>query len=240
MNNYSLRLWALLLVVMAALGPRAACAQVYDPTNPNANNPAVPKTIRPDTARVRKPTAAAKRKKAAEDSVRRTETLFGFRVTRPAKAGYLALVPGLGQIYNRRWWKLPIVYGGVGTVVGILIFEQKGFNEYTHAAELLADPAVAAKPLPNPDLGARAGRERSAASIQNGIVFYRHYRDAFILYTGVAYGIQILDAIVDAHLHSFDVSDDLTLRWQPTLLPVPGPVGGLPIAPGMAVALHFK
>lgn len=241
MSKYLPPLTALLLMFIAALGPRVGRAQVpFDPSNPNANNPAVPRTVRPDTARVRKPTAADKRKKAADDSVRRTEKLFGFRVTRPAKAGYLALVPGLGQVYNRRWWKLPIVYGGVGTVIYILAFEQRGFTEYTNAAYLLTSPAISIKPLPNPDLGPRAGRERTPDAIQNGIVFYRHYRDAFILYTGVAYGIQILDAIVDAHLHSFDVSDDLTLRWQPTLLPVPGPAVGLLLSPGVVVALHFK
>ncbi len=247
MNKSLPRLAALLLLVLgAALGPRPARAQVpFDPTNPNANNPAVPKTIRPDTARVRKPTLADKRKKAAADSVRRTEKLFGFRVTRPAKAGYLALVPGLGQIYNRRWWKLPLVYGGVGTVVGILVFYQRALNEYSNASKLLlGDPVnhVPGNPtlIGNAALGPRAGQERTADGIQNGIVFYRHYRDGFILYTGVAYGIQVLDAIVDAHLHSFDVSDDLTLRWQPTLLPVPGPAAGPAVAPGMAVALHFK
>ncbi len=241
MNKSLPRLTALLLLVLGALvAPQAVRAQVYDPTNPNAINPAAPRTVRPDTARVRKPTAADKRKKAAGDSVRRTERLFGFRVTRPAKAGYLALVPGLGQIYNRRWWKLPLVYGGVGTVVGILIYEQQGLNDYVNAANSLAtDPVVRSTPLPNPAFG-RASREISPDGIQNGIVFYRHYRDAFILYTGVAYGIQVLDAIVDAHLHSFDVSDDLTLRWQPTLLPVPGSGTVLPTAPGVAVALHFK
>ncbi len=247
MSKYLPPLTALLLMFIAALGPRVGRAQVpFDPSNPNANNPAVPRTVRPDTARVRKPTAADKRKKAADDSVRRTEKLFGFRVTRPAKAGYLALVPGLGQVYNRRWWKLPIVYGGVGTVVGILVFEQRGLNEYSKASKvLLGDPDNKVPPDPTAignigKLGPRAGKERTPDAIQNGIVFYRHYRDAFILYTGVAYGIQILDAIVDAHLHSFDVSDDLTLRWQPTLLPVPGPAVGLHLSPGVVVALHFK
>lgn len=245
MNKSLPRLTALLLLVLgAALGPRPARAQVpFDPTNPNANNPAVPKTIRPDTARVRKPTLADKRKKAAADSVRRTEKLFGFRVTRPAKAGYLALVPGLGQIYNRRWWKLPLVYGGLGTVAGILIFYQRGLNDFVRSADSLAvsrDPKFHNAPFPNSNLWGQAKAVNLPTGIDNGIFFYRHYRDGFILYTAAAYGIQVLDAIVDAHLHSFDVSDDLTLRWQPTLLPVPGPAAGLAVAPGLAVALHFK
>ncbi len=242
MKKSLLRLAALLLLVLgAALAPHAVRAQVpFDPLNPNANNPAVPKITRPDTARIRKPTLADKRKKAADDSVRRTEKLFGMRVTRPAKAGYLALVPGLGQIYNRRWWKLPIVYGGIGTVAGILVFYQQHLNDYVSASNsLITDTAFSRKPLPNPNLPGQAGKELTAAGIQNGIVFYRHYRDGFILYTALTYGITILDAIVDAHLKSFDVSDDLTLHWQPTLLYVPSPTG-LPIVPGLAVAMHFK
>ncbi|AMJ66685.1 DUF5683 domain-containing protein [Hymenobacter sp. PAMC 26628] len=241
MNTSLLRFAALLLLVLgAAWGPRAARAQVLDPTNPNVVNPAAPPVVRPDTARIRKPTLADKRKKNAEDSLRRTETLFGMRVTPPAKAGYLALVPGLGQIYNRRWWKLPLVYAGLGTVAGILIFEQQALTEYSNASNLLqTDSAVRAKPFPNAALGPRAGKEISADAIQNGIVFYRHYRDGFIFYTGIVYGLQVLDAIVDAHLKTFDVGDDLTLHWQPTMLWAPG-APGVPVVPGVAVALHFK
>ncbi|WP_140465809.1 DUF5683 domain-containing protein [Hymenobacter nivis] len=236
-----LRFAALLLLVLgAAWGPRAARAQVLDPTNPNVVNPAAPPVVRPDTARIRKPTLADKRKKAAEDSARRTEVFFGMRVTPPAKAGYMALVPGLGQIYNRRWWKLPLVYGALGTVAGILIFEQRALTEYSNASNLLqTDSAVRAKPFPNAALGPRAGKEASPEAIQNGIVFYRHYRDGFIFYTGIVYGLTVLDAIVDAHLKTFDVGDDLSLHWQPTLLWAPGGPG-VPMVPGVAVALHFK
>ena len=243
MNKSLLRLAALLLVLGALLGPRAARAQVYDPTNPNANNPAVPKTIRPDTARVRKATVADKRKKAAEDSVRRTEKLFGYRVTPAAKAGYLALVPGLGQIHNRKWWKLPIVYGGLGTMAGILIYWQRGFNDFARSADSLAvskDPKFRGAAFPNDNLWGQAKSVNTINGIDNGVVFFRHYRDGFILYTALAYGVTVLDAIVDAHLKTFDVSDDLSLHWQPTLLYAPGPAGGLPIVPGVAVALRVK
>ncbi|AWM33140.1 DUF5683 domain-containing protein [Hymenobacter nivis] len=241
MNKSLLRFAALLLLALgAAWDPRAAHAQVFDPTNPNAVNPAAPPVVRPDTARIRKPTLADKRKKNAEDSLRRTATLFGYRMTPPAKAGYLALVPGLGQIYNRKWWKLPLVYGALGTVAGILIFEQRALTEYSKASNLLqTDSAVRAQKFPIAVLGPRAGKENSPEAIQNGIVFYRHYRDGFIFYTGIVYGLQVLDAIVDAHLKTFDVGDELTLRWQPTLLWAPGGPG-VPMVPGVAVALHFK
>ena len=68
----------------------------------------------------------------------------------------------------------------------------------------------------------------------SGIVFYRGNRDIFYLYIGIAYGLQIVDALVDAHLKDFDVSDDLSLHWQPALLRVPGQAWALPTAPGLS------
>ncbi len=228
---------ALLLGLLAALVPRPGRAQVpLDLTNSTANDSAVPKTTRPDTARVRKPTAADKRKEAAQDSVRRTEKLFGFRVTRPAKAGYLALVPGLGQVYNRRWWKLPVVYGALGTAFGFLRYEQQGLAEYGNAQNLL-DAGKAR--VGDEALGPRARKAASYNAIKTNVEAFRHYRDGLVFYTSLAYGLQVLDAIVDAHLHEFDVGDELTLRWGPALLPVPGPAP-LAAGPGVAVVLRFK
>ena len=219
------------------LAPRPGRAQEYSgPANSTA-----PHVVPPDTARIRRPTAA-KHKKAAQDSLRRTEKVLGFRVTRPAKAGYLALVPGLGQVYNHRWWKMPGVYAALGTTIGFLIYEQRGLNEYSNAANLLTRyPLIRAMAFPNPSLGTRgANNARSADEITYYLESFRHYRDGFIFYTAATYGLQALDAIVDAHLQEFDVSDDLALRWEPALLPIPGLVAGLSIAPGVAVALHFK
>ncbi len=204
-------------------------------------NPAAPPVTHSDTARVRPPTAAARRKQAAADSLKRTEKLFGFRVTRPAKAGYLALVPGLGQVYNHRWWKLPVVYAALGTTIGFLIYEQRGLNEYGNATNLLLFQPALGTAFPNSALGIRgAGKARSADEITFYLESFRHYRDGFIFYTAAAYGLQVLDAIVDAHLHEFDVSDNLSMHWQPTLLPVAGPAAGLPLVPGFAIALRAK
>lgn len=132
MKYSSVPLATLLLVLLVLLVPRPGRAQV-----PLDASPTVLKTVRPDTARVRKPTAVGKRKKVAADSMCRTEKLFGMRVTRPAKAGYLALVPGLGQAYNRRWWKVPVVYASLGTTFGFLRFDQRAFKEYADAQNLL-------------------------------------------------------------------------------------------------------
>ncbi|MBT2556737.1 hypothetical protein J7E24_03000 [Hymenobacter sp. ISL-91] len=205
-------LFALALPV-AALWPSAAPAQVV-----TAGTDSVQVAARP----------------VASDSARRTARLLGMRVTRPQKAALLALaLPGAGQVYNRRYWKLPLVYGGLGGVGYGLFFYQTAYREYADGKNQLID---------NPDMaiseleGKRVSQETSAANVQRGVNFYRRNRDTFIAYTAVVYGITILDALVDAHLRNFDVSDDLSLRLDPALLPSPGQA---PRA-GLALTLSVK
>lgn len=226
-------LWARLFGLLLCLGVgRPAFAQLPSTavTDPNMIRPMT------DTARVaKKLTKQQKREQAAADSVLKTERLFGLHVTRPQKAGLLALLPGTGQIYNKRWWKLPLVYGMVGTLVGVEIFYQTRYSQYVTAKDSLALSNGRVK-FGDPSLKS-AQVERNTAGIESGIIFYRRYRDMFILVFVAGYGLQILDAVVDAHLHDFDVGNDLSLHWEPALLPIPGQL--LP-GVGATVALRLK
>lgn len=173
---------------------------------------------------------------AVSDSARRTERFLWMRVTRPKKATLLALVlPGAGQVYNHRYWKLPLVYGAVGGTGYGLYYYQNRYKAYTQAKKQLG----AGKPLDevSADL-VKAGyrSETTTQGVQAGLQVSRTYRDTFIAYTALAYGITILDALVDAHLRDFDISDDLGLRLNPTVLPTPSPV---PSA-GLALTLYVK
>ena len=211
-----------------------AYAQIPDEVAPPVQRPAVAL----DTTQNRPLSPTAKRKEAAADSARRTERLFGLRLTRPGKAALLAAVaPGAGQVYNRSWWKLPLVYGALGGIGYAEYYSQKGFKEYVTAIN--AYDAGELK-LGDPRLGARASRETSRNALDRGVVFYRGNRDLFLLYFGLAYGLQVVDALVDAHLKSFDVSDDLSVHWEPALLPVPGSPSPFPTVPGAVVALRFR
>jgi len=174
----------------------------------------------------------AKRKKdTAADSARRTERLLIFRLTKPAKAGLLSLIfPGGGQIYNHSYWKLPLVYGGVGAVTYAEFFYQSGYKEYANSKILWATGKQATDP------GPRSKLETTAQGVENGLVFYRGWRDKFLAYSLIVYGITALDAVVDAHLSDFDVSDDLSLHWYPTFIPMPS---ALPM-PGMALTLNLN
>lgn len=195
-------------------------------------------TAGPDSARVNS-SAPTKRQRSAADSAARTERLFGLRLTRPGKAALLALAPGGGQIYNKRYWKLPLVYGLLGGLAYGILFEQVRYKEYGDAIDYIAGHPIPAGKRPSDVLNdnyPRARRELSVSNINTGIIYYRRYRDQFILFALGGYGLQILDALVDAHLHDFDVSDDLTLHWEPALLPMPGQLPGF----GATVALHYK
>ncbi|WP_019947119.1 DUF5683 domain-containing protein [Hymenobacter aerophilus] len=192
---------------LAALRPSGASAQVVT-------------TAGPDSVQVAtKPTAV--------DTTRRTERLLGMRVTRPQKATLLALIPGAGQVYNRRYWKLPLVYGGLAGVGYGLYYSQMRYREYVKGRNVIDNNPIDYNKNPAEFIsenlnGERVKKEKTREGVQVGVNFYRRNRDTFIAYTAVVYGITILDALVDAHLRNFDISDDLSLRLDPAVLPTPG------------------
>ncbi|QDA61167.1 DUF5683 domain-containing protein [Hymenobacter jejuensis] len=178
-------------------------------------------TAGPDSTQVDAP--------AVPDSLRKTARLLGMKVTPPTKAVLLAaFIPGAGQVYNHKYWKLPLVYGAVGGTLGVEFFYQSRYKEYV--------TGFRARQQGLPDPGPRSSQETSAENVRAGIIFYRRYRDQFIAYSLLAYGMTIVDALVDAHLRDFDVSDDLSVHWNPTLLRVPT----APSAPGVAITLNLK
>jgi len=126
----------------------------------------------------------------------------------PLKATvYSALLPGAGQIYNKKFWKLPIVYGGLGTCIYFIDRNTRKFNTYKNAliAEQDGDPATVNT------------TGYSAFQLDQLQDTYRNWKDlSWIICAGV-YVLQILDANVDAHLFYFDVSKDLSLFVRPSL-----------------------
>ncbi|MGI4762594.1 MAG: DUF5683 domain-containing protein [Janthinobacterium lividum] len=233
-------LWVWLLGLLLGVGasqPARAQLPSTAVTDPNMARPMT------DTARVAKPlTKQQKRDQAAADSVLKTERLFGLHLTRSKKAQLLAIVPGAGQIYNKKYWKLPLVYGLLGSLGTVEYFYQTHYHDYVYAKNEVATGKVSATQLANAasapieDWGS-AKTENTTARIESGVIFYRRNRDLYILVFAAGYALQMLDAVVDANLHDFDVSKDLSLHWQPALLPIPGQV--LP-GVGATVALRVK
>jgi hypothetical protein len=235
-------LLGLLLLLAAGLPARAQFpTSTTDPTLNPALNPANPQMVRPDTATVRKISKKEKRAQHAADSAKRTERLFGLHLTRPEKAGILALIPGTGQIYNHKYWKLPIVYGMVGGLGYWVIFQQRYYSYFVFAKEHYNPNSSsvilnAVDAIPNEDLRTQIAA-LSYDNIENNLQGYRRYRDLSVLISALGYSLQILDAVVDAHLHDFDVSDNLSLNWEPTMISVPGQVA---FTPGLTLTLRAK
>lgn len=122
----------------------------------------------------------------------------------PTKAGlYSAVLPGLGQYYNKKYWKIPIVWGAIGTGVGITLWNQKQYTRYRNAfiAQLNGQPHEFSE---IPGITAEAlGRTQDRAKRQ---------RDYAIAVTGLVYVLNIVDAVVDAHLYEGRKDPDLTLK----------------------------
>jgi hypothetical protein len=125
----------------------------------------------------------------------------------PAKAAfYSAIMPGLGQAYNKRYWKIPIVYGAIGTGVYFIIDNNKKYTQYRNEyKKRLANGG--AIDTSNPTYGTL-----STESLIRGQKFYQKNRDLSVLITSVLYILNIVDANVDAHLLQYNVNDDLSLK----------------------------
>ncbi len=132
----------------------------------------------------------------------------------PKKAAlYSAMLPGGGQIYNRQWWKVPVIYAGLATSFYFLIDNTNQYRKYRTAYLASLNPLGSDEPL------LKQYDQQQLKTLQDA---YRQYLDLTTLFTAVGYTIQVLDALVFAHLKNFDVSQDLSLRMKPVVMPAGG------------------
>jgi len=146
------------------------------------------------------------------------------QVHSPKKATiYSAILPGLGQAYNKKYWKIPLIYAGFGTI-GYFIGWNNGFySTYKQAYRDLSDK----DPNTNSHLKIEASKyydlenPTDSLNFKTGLSkqseYYRRNRDLLVISMVGFYGLNIIDASVDAHLFDFDISEDLTLNWQPAV-----------------------
>jgi hypothetical protein len=132
----------------------------------------------------------------------------------PAKATLRSLIlPGWGQAYNREYWKIPIVYGALGTVAGFYIYNNTWYKRTKEAFDIRVNRNTTADTaLIHPSL-----EPLSAESLQLYRNSFRRNRDYSALYFIIAWGLNIADATVFGHLKDFDVSEDLSLQVHPVL-----------------------
>ena len=141
----------------------------------------------------------------------------------PARATWMGIAfPGGGQIYNRKYWKLPIVYGGFLGCAYALTWNNQMYKDYSQAyLDIMDDDdstASYADFLP-PNYNVKANEEYLKRVFKNRKDNYRRYRDLSIFSFIGVYAISIIDAYVDAELSHFDISEDLGFRVRPSLFP---------------------
>ena len=132
----------------------------------------------------------------------------------PAKASfYSAIFPGAGQIYNKKYWKAPIVWGGLATSIYFYLDNNSEYKRYRTAFKLRKAGLQDEFTLDN-------GQELiSESGLQNAQRTLRTNRDLSLLSTVLIYVLQIVEASVNAHLLQFNTSDDLS--FEPTFIPDP-------------------
>ncbi len=165
----------------------------------------------------------------------------------PRIAGLLStFVPGAGQMYNGRWWKVPIVYGGGYLFYWGITTNQRG-KDFYHGLLVLHDQNSSEESF---DAYISGFKNKSKVTDKNSEVIksyseanVRTYYDDYsstlqnlYIFSVVFYGLNILDAVVDAHSKTFDVRDDLALKIKPGIINSTGTFGGI----GPSIGLQFS
>ena len=136
----------------------------------------------------------------------------------PAKAAIMsAVLPGLGQVYNRKYWKVPIVYIAIGVSVERFVTFQNEFNRYRRAYIDLND----GDPYTNFHLTLFPPNTPEAQMnqwVNRGREKFRTWRDWAVVAVVASYALNIIDANVDAHLMDFSLDDNISLKIQPIIL----------------------
>ena len=139
------------------------------------------------------------------------------------RAMWLALVlPGAGQIYNRKYWKLPIIYGGFVGCAYAMSWNNQMYHDYSQAyLDIMDDDPNTQSYNQFLHLGAQidaSNIERYKEIFRKRKDRYRRWRDMSMFVMIGVYAFSVIDAYVDASLSEFDISDDLSLRVEPTVI----------------------
>lgn len=162
--------------------------------------------------------------------------LFGTLKTwdKPSRSAlYSTIIPGAGQFYNKSYWKIPVIYAG-GITIGYF------FNKWHKSYLLFRSSLKVATDGDSTTIDAFAERFTDEAQklqvLSRGVENYRRYRDYNIIFGLLLLGLNVSEAYVDAHLKGFDISDELTFKVEPTVIPGPG----FQYAPGIAFRFNIK
>lgn len=156
----------------------------------------------------------------------------------PKKAALMsAIFPGLGQIYNRKYWKVPLVYGTFGAAVYFVTYNTSQYNYYRNQYTYLLDyqEGKTDGSLVNPEY-----LNYNADGLKQQSLQFKRLQELSFVVAGAVYLLNIVDASVDAHLFTFDVSDDLSFKVNPTIVNSFSGKYNLNYTPGISLKLNFK
>lgn len=200
----SRRLLVFLTLLLGISGPDDACAQQQDSVLTGVVADSVVLTER-QQQRLAAPDTGAALAMPQGESLRKS-------ITPQKTALYSAVIPGLGQIYNGHYWKVPVVYVGAGVAIYFLYDNTTNYNKYRrmYSGYLSNDPEALA------DMAQSNLTPEYVKYLQD---YHRRYLDITVLATVLGYTLQVLDAAIFAHLKGFDISEDISLRMQPVAYP---------------------
>lgn len=140
----------------------------------------------------------------------------------PAKATWMALViPGGGQIYNRKFWKLPIFYGGFAGCAYALTWNNKMYNDYSDAYRAAVNEEWNSSSITDllpPGYVGNISHSQLTETLRKRKDTYRRYRDMSIFAFIGVYLLSVVDAYVDAELSNFDITPDLSMKVEPAVI----------------------
>lgn len=143
---------------------------------------------------------------------------------------YSAILPGAGQFYNKKYWKIPIVWAAIG-IPAYLYFQNKQiYNEAQYALVVTINKSgIDSINKVSPDFLplVQSGNTTAIINVRDEA---RKDQDYSILFVLLFYGLNIVDATVDAHLKDFNVNSDLSFRIKPMIMPGPTPSAGITLA----------
>ncbi|XZF14047.1 DUF5683 domain-containing protein [Chitinophagaceae bacterium MMS25-I14] len=200
-----------LLFCVISLPPAEVAAQAVPDTLVNQRIPQPPDTAKPAATEQVAPLAETPQVPGKKEPFQ----------PNPKKSGlYSAILPGSGQLYNRQYWKIPVIYAGIAVAGYFIVDNTNQYRKYRkiYIARLQGDRSDG---LPYLDTDIKTLQDE-----------YQKYLDMTVLFTSLGYIIQVLDAITFAHLKNFDVSPDISMRVQPVAMPNNGI--------GLGLVVHFN
>ncbi len=168
------------------------------------------------SAQVKKDSITANAKIVTDTSDNKSPKKFDPRIATRRSA----MIPGWGQIYNKKYWKLPLVYGGLGITAGVFFYNVKTYKLLRLAYIYKIDKDTTNDKLIDPRF-----KNLSAEAIRTNRNLFRQNVDYSVLFFIVFWGLNVVDATVDGHLKQFDVNDNLSLQLKQGYSPLANTTG---------------